>query len=319
MSLFKLTINIILVLGLNGLFFLVSAQNTWTGATDNSWHRSCNWSFNSIPTCADDVLIPFTSNQPVITGDAYCKSIDIMTNSGANLTVNYTLGGRLDIVNCGTPTDLGGCGPGCGSQQWATANLNIGTRINGTTNQTNNGSAEKYCYNNIDANCSTYGGLYTWDEAMNYTGQINCDPCGAGGRQGLCPAGYHIPTDLEWSRYEWCVENNIAPAGSTSLSTFQNTVGYRGSNVAGVGSAAKMKASTGWNGTNGSGFAALPGGYYSTNTDVYNSLGGLGYYWSATLDSGTRMWTAFITTGQNRTARFSEEKIHALSVRCLKN
>lgn len=56
-----------------------------------------------------------------------------------------------------------------GSQIWATTNLNIGTRIPGASSQTDNSITEKYCYGDIDYNCSIYGGLYQWNEAMQYS------------------------------------------------------------------------------------------------------------------------------------------------------
>ena len=45
-------------------------------------------------------------------------------------------------------------------------NLNFGTRIDGSLDQTDNDIIEKYCYGNDGANCTTYGGLYQWDEMM---------------------------------------------------------------------------------------------------------------------------------------------------------
>jgi len=56
-----------------------------------------------------------------------------------------------------------------GSQCWLKENLNVGTMINGSQNQTNNSTIEKYCYDNDPANCDEYGGLYQWDEMMQYT------------------------------------------------------------------------------------------------------------------------------------------------------
>lgn len=53
-----------------------------------------------------------------------------------------------------------------GTQTWAKANLNVGTRIAGASNQTNNSIAEKYCYDDTESNCATYGGLYQLDEVM---------------------------------------------------------------------------------------------------------------------------------------------------------
>ena len=89
-----------------------------------------------------------------------------------------------------------------GSQCWFQRHLNIGTRIASSSDQTNNGTIEKYCYNDLDANCRTYGGLYQWAEAVQYeNGASNTtspNPAFSGNVQGICPAGWHIPTLTEF-------------------------------------------------------------------------------------------------------------------------
>ena len=77
-----------------------------------------------------------------------------------------------------------------GEQCWMAENLNIGTQINIISEQTDNGVLEKYCYNNDVANCEVYGGLYQWQESMQYSSQQAV--------QGICPLGWHIPTDEEF-------------------------------------------------------------------------------------------------------------------------
>jgi uncharacterized protein (TIGR02145 family) len=77
-----------------------------------------------------------------------------------------------------------------GTQCWMRKNLNYGTRITGTIAQTDNCINEKYCYGDDAANCSMYGGLYQWDEVMAYRNTP--------GSQGLCPPGWHVPTQAEW-------------------------------------------------------------------------------------------------------------------------
>lgn len=76
------------------------------------------------------------------------------------------------------------------SQCWLKENLNVGTMIQGDLNMTDNGIFEKYCYYNESDSCAKYGGLYQWDEMMQYTIQQ--------GTQGICPPGWHLPTDVEW-------------------------------------------------------------------------------------------------------------------------
>ena len=81
-----------------------------------------------------------------------------------------------------------------GSQCWMSENLNIGTRINSGVIMTDNDTIEKYCYDNLEANCDTSGGLYRWDEMMQY---VTTDST-----QGICPKGWHLPGDEEWKTLE---------------------------------------------------------------------------------------------------------------------
>jgi len=78
-----------------------------------------------------------------------------------------------------------------GSQCWFKKNLDYGIQISLNTNSSNNGIAEKYCYDDNVSNCNQYGALYQWNEAMNWTS--------VAGGQGLCPSGWHIPTNSEWA------------------------------------------------------------------------------------------------------------------------
>ena len=78
-----------------------------------------------------------------------------------------------------------------GSQCWLKENMNVGTMIQGNQGQTDNGILEKYCYNNDTANCSTYGALYQWREALLY----NLTP----GSTGICPPGWHVPVRSEFT------------------------------------------------------------------------------------------------------------------------
>jgi uncharacterized protein (TIGR02145 family) len=77
-----------------------------------------------------------------------------------------------------------------GGQCWMADNLDVGAMITGNINQTDNAVIEKHCYNNDLLNCAHYGGLYQWDEAMQYVTTA--------GAQGICPAGWHLPTQAEF-------------------------------------------------------------------------------------------------------------------------
>ncbi|MFA7229540.1 MAG: FISUMP domain-containing protein, partial [Melioribacteraceae bacterium] len=108
-----------------------------------------------------------------------------------------------------------------GTQCWLRENLDLGTMIAGTIDQSNNGILEKYCYNDDPANCDKYGGLYTWNEAMKYlsSNQVH----------GICPAGWHIPTTAEFNTLQQFVNDD---ANSLKAVT-EGTGSYVGTNTSG--------------------------------------------------------------------------------------
>ena len=184
-----------------------------------------------------------------------------------------------------------------GSQVWATANLNVGTRIAGTTAQTNNATTEKYCYGNTDAGCTntdangiTYGGLYQWDEAMGYT---NTE-----GAQGICPTGSHIPSDNEWKTLE------MSLSGMTQA--VADTTGWRGTDE---GTKLKSGGSSGLN---------MPLAGYRNTDGSFNSLSSHAYLWSSS-ESGGNAWGRYLTTTQANVLRKSNDEAYGFSVRCLGN
>jgi len=157
-----------------------------------------------------------------------------------------------------------------GDQCWMAENLNIGTMINGSENMTDNGVIEKYCYYNDPANCETYGGLYQWNEMMEYVTDTAV--------QGICPEGWYLPSDEEW----------------TTITDFLG-----GWLVAG----GKMKeaGATHWNppntgATNESGFSGLPGGSRGAY-GYFNPIGYYGYFWSSTEYSSTNAWSRLLYYG----------------------
>ncbi len=87
-----------------------------------------------------------------------------------------------------------------GTQCWMAENLNIGGMISGSVEQVNNGTIEKYCYNNFPSMCGYLGGLYKYNEAMNYNSSE---------RQGICPDGWHIPSDEDWKYLEGNLDSRL--------------------------------------------------------------------------------------------------------------
>lgn len=97
----KKQIVLVSILALQIISSSYSATITWTGSEDTDWHKKCNWSSNTVPTCSDDVIIPSgTANKPVISGVAHCKTIDVQTVASNLLTINT--GATLEIGTCAT-------------------------------------------------------------------------------------------------------------------------------------------------------------------------------------------------------------------------
>ena len=166
--------------------------------------------------------------------------------------------------------------------------MNVGTSITGSQAQTNNLIIEKYCYGDLPANCITYGGLYQWNEAMQYVASgVNV--------KGICPTGWHIPSDDE-------------------LSTLYTTVGGDANSLKAIGQGVGSGA-----GTNTSGFSVmLSGACYGDG-----SFGGLGDYtllWSS-IDSGAAGANGMgITFDLSSIGNYSLiNKDYGFSVRCVKD
>ena len=199
-----------------------------------------------------------------------------------------------------------------GTQCWMEENLNIGIRIDGVDEQTDNNFLEKYCFDDITTNCDTYGGLYQWAEVVQYlngaTNTTSWDPVPTGNIQGICPNGWHLPTDDEWKTMEMYLGMSQSQA---------DALAWRGTDEG-----EKMKSTSGWdnngNGTNSSGFNALPGGSRSSSGSFYN-LGGRGYWWSSSEGSGTGAWSRKLYYSNDQVYRSNFSKTDGFSVRCLKD
>jgi|GEM_PF-631705 len=187
-----------------------------------------------------------------------------------------------------------------GEQCWMAENLNIGTRIDGVSDQSNDGTIEKYCYNNDPANCETYGGLYQWDEMMQYNTTESV--------QGICPDGWVLPTDEEWKMMEGAVDSQYGYPDPEWDGT-----GYRGTDVA-----TNLKSATGWNGNDSFGFSALPGGNRNNMGDFTNE-NAIGYWWSSSQTSASNAYGRYIYNTNAKVFRNSFIKPYGWSVRCIKS
>ncbi len=202
-----------------------------------------------------------------------------------------------------------------GNQWWMAENLNIGTRIDGINDQTNNAIIEKYCYNDLTSNCALYGGLYQWDEMIQFapsdTGTI-------GTTQGVCPTGWHIPTHHEWTT----LERAVCTSGTcdTDFPYDYTTMGWLGTDEGGK---LKESGTSHWlspneGATNSSGFTALPGGY-RTSDGSFSVLGYYAFFWSATESDASNAWRRRLYYDNAGVTRYSINKSIGFCVRCVQD
>jgi hypothetical protein len=104
---------------------------TWTGALDTDWHKPCNWSPQFVPQCCNNVVIPLTSNQPIVSGVAAAEDLTIYTTNGAQLTVNT--GANLQIADCTTTVTTSACPSLAAITTSAVINITQTTAVSGGT------------------------------------------------------------------------------------------------------------------------------------------------------------------------------------------
>ncbi|MEN8204292.1 MAG: fibrobacter succinogenes major paralogous domain-containing protein [Bacteroidota bacterium] len=177
-------------------------------------------------------------------------------------------------------------------------------------------SDQAYCwYDNDISNSNVYGGLYTWAAAMKGATSSSENPSGV---QGVCPNGWHLPSDLEWQELERHLGMSKAEA--------ENAWRERGEFVGG-----KLKEAglVHWDSpnigaTNETGFTALPAGYRE-NSSVDYPLGyrWKGYatmFWTATSKEESSIWFRMLGSDDSYIGKSDNNyPTVAYSVRCVKD
>jgi uncharacterized protein (TIGR02145 family) len=173
-----------------------------------------------------------------------------------------------------------------GTQTWMAQNLNRRVK-------------DSWCYDDKEDNCAKYGRLYPWHAAMNLNAKYDSSSWNGKERmhQGICPEGWHIPSDKEWGVLrDFCGGIDIAGAF--------------------------LKADAGWNdggnGNNKSGFSALPAGGRNSDGD-FNDVGEDADFWSATEDFTDIAYGRYLGYFYEGMGTHNDDKVDAFSVRCLKD
>jgi len=148
--------------------------------------------------------------------------------------------------------------------------------------------------NDETVNKPNYGALYNWYTVL--TGK-------------LCPTGWHVPTDAEFNTLELFLGIPLAQI---------DLWGWRGTNEG-----ANIKSETGWdaggNGTNTSGFSALPGGYRYGANGSFMGIGVISYWWSITEDGLDVSWYRRLDGTNSAIYKATTSKKAGKYVRCVKD
>ncbi|GBU22932.1 hypothetical protein R80B4_02845 [Fibrobacteres bacterium R8-0-B4] len=178
----------------------------------------------------------------------------------------------------------------------------LGENLNFTPRPADPGAKNSWCYDNNPANCITYGRLYDWATAMRISSIYNSEEWGGSdeGHQGICPAGWHLPSRGEW---ETLIDSVGENAGT------------------------KLKAADGWwlspsnpvIGSDEYGFSALPGGIRSNLDMVFINIENVGVWWSSSEFDGDGSYTISTNSNVQNTNIENSTKFNGFSVRCVRN
>ncbi len=238
-------------------------------------------------------------------GDIYTT---IVTDS-PTVSKNYT----VDFELCQDPDGRNYAIVHIGNQTWMAENLAWLPKVSASTTGSDS-LRHFYVYGYEDTivsaakatlNYTLYGALYNWPAAILEPEKEK----GVKDRyRGVCPSGWHIPYDEEWK----VLETNLGMSWYEADSVYLRNSG-------GIGKL--LKSSTGWNyegnGSNASGFTALPGGYRNTHGGFIRA-GNYGLFWTGT-QSDTISWFRSMNSADTGVYRLKTLRSQGFSVRCLKD
>ena len=175
---------------------------------------------------------------------------------------------------------------------------------------------KSYCYYDYDtANASLYGYLYNWPAAMNNDSSCNSNP---GTVRGICPVGWHLPSDSEWEQIEYYLANTGSNydgsfgggrakiAKALAADSLWNT----SSNTGAVGNNQNLNNSTG--------FSGLPGGYRGDGAG-FSSKNNLATWWTSTKRNDYQVYSRMLGYSQPFVYKYHDSRYQGLYVRCVKD
>lgn len=204
---------------------------------------------------------------------------------------------------------------GIGNQCWMKENLRSTHYSDGTSIAlgTSYGvsAPARYYPNHDSAHVSIYGYLYNWAAVMNGAASSAANPSGV---HGICPSGWHVPSDAEWTQMENFVssQNQYLCNNSTSniAKAMASTTGWNSSSTAcAVGNNPSLN--------NAVGFSAMPAGdcHYDWG---YEDFGRNALFWTSTENaSNGNAWRRYFDYNSPDINRNNKDKGNGFSIRCL--
>jgi uncharacterized protein (TIGR02145 family) len=246
--------------------------------------------------CVNGVVVSgATSSSNIKVNNSSSSSWNISSNSSSSLSSSSDVSSSSSVYGTFTDTRDNKIYKWVkiGDQTWMVENLNYGGPLSNPNSigMCVGASGTSGALVSSGGRCATYGRLYNWSAAMNGAVSSTTSPSGI---QGVCPSGWHLPSDAEW----------------TTLT-----------NHAGSNAGAKLKASSGWSsnvGTDDFGFSALPGGFGNSSGN-FSGVGSDGGWWSATEDGASNAWGRDVYSNDRSVSRNNYSRSNLLSVRCVKD
>ncbi len=165
-------------------------------------------------------------------------------------------------------------------------------------------------YEDNPDHAESLGAFYSWAAAMNGAASSETNPSGT---QGVCPDGWHLPSDAEWNQMQLHLGMRQYEADRVG---FQGTRANVGTKMKGIGDPLWEDYSEFNPFYNESGFNALPCGLRNS-TGGFDNVGKYTYFWSSTDYSGLEAWYRYLQRGHRAVLRVHIDKRHGFSVRCV--